>query len=192
MKQILNSINWSKVLAVFAGLISSAALIGWLINKPILYSFDSGDISTKSITALCGIIAAYGISFSTKYSRTQIGYILLAVVLSIILQFIAVFIGYSPELYEFEAFINYFPSWYTVLMYTLFGVAILEKDQSVSVSILVMIICIFALVGHAIDVPILYGYIHGISTAMAIPTALSGAILSLAEICKKGNVINVE
>lgn len=140
-----------------------AVIIGWFIDSPVLKSLGEGNVSMKMWTASMFILVP-------MYLWKRHDILELVIVCSIIYECLHFLYG-LPVLnmeigHEIYTVKPDFPSWMTILC---FGLCLIHKKLIGQILIVISFICIL---GHLSETPLMFFYIEGVSTGMALNTAL--------------------
>ena len=193
----------SKGLALFVALSGAIVMLGWIFDICILKSILPGWVTMKSTTAVCFILSGItlyliAISFESKFDVAQV---FLPMPVSIILLIMGVhltstFLGLRLKMGEVfikEANGAVFttvpgrPSVPTMISFILVATAgvitMLNLANSKSklrfLGWVIMIIGTVAVLGYLVNAPLLYYYIEGKDSAMALHTAILFALTGI-------------
>jgi|WetSurMetagenome_2_1015567.scaffolds.fasta_scaffold66387_2 hypothetical protein len=185
-----------KILAVFVALAGLAVMAGWIFDIGFLKSVSPAWISMKFMTAIAFILSGILLYFITRAregetDKSQIVLFIASLVIILLMGtfFFSSFFGVHTGLEELfikdpgntaKTVVPGRPSLPTMLAFLFMGLAGILTMMSVKnllvklriLGILIGFIGALAITGYIIGVPVLYYYIPGINSAIALTTAI--------------------
>lgn len=163
---------WTPIIIIGIGV---SALVGWWFELDLLIRYFNDHVSIKPYTAVAAIVA--GFIITTKgTAKKWLSIVMLVLMGKLILDYIEVICFGAPtqEHDQVETVYYNFPSWATILMYTVMVYCTQCKDCATRGGRIITAISGIAMVGHIFDCSVLYWYLPEYSTGMAAPTAIIG------------------
>ena len=196
----IKTVEFISIVVSFLGLV---VLAGWYLEIEVLKSILPIWVSMKFSTALSFFISGLILYFSDRilkeestYSRTILIILILLLWLNMVAFLLSTFSSFSTGIEEMfvsdvvapiKTTFPGRPSVGTMLNFILvvflgaFGVYDLIKSRFYIyvVSVLIMSVAMLAILGYIFSVPMLYYYVEGISSAMAVHTAILFFLLGI-------------
>lgn len=182
----MNILGWSKVeisympfvkwwTFVVIVAIGGAAIIGWLVGHDLLYTYFDGHVSMKYKTAMAAILSALVVIANRRWRRWPV-LALFGLLSSLVVRYIELQVGLIMPVPtdQVQTVFHNFPSLFTIAIFGLFLYCTQCADCAVRGGTWILCISILAFLGHVLEWPLLYGYYEGVSTGMAVPTAVVG------------------
>ena len=163
-----------SVMTMFLGVI---VLLGWMAGVEGVTSVIPGAVTMKPLTAIAFTLAGFGTASRLDAVKHTCGMlVLLSMSLAIGTYSFGIRMFDSPE--PIDTIQPGSPSLLTIVAFILIGARLLDLLRPLSRPLLA--IALVAIVGHLSGWPLLYYYVPGVSTGMAIHTAVGFALLSRA------------
>lgn len=182
MKKIIAKTNWWWIIV---GLIGIVVLCGWIFGIPFLTSLIPGAVTMKIATACCfGFTALSALCKRHTWDKDN----LLSTILSLAVLAISFYtlgveslplFGTEESVYTVAPGI---PSLATIASFVLVNICLLHQFPiwlNERISWLVTVLATVAIIGYVFSIPMLFYYYPGISTGMAIHTAIGFILCSL-------------
>lgn len=198
------SVHWMiRLISLTIFIASTVVIYGWLSGRMALVNLTALYIPMKFITAFAFLLSSVSLlamSFTTKQQNLFRLNIIVAGSLLIFLFMATIFLsnllkistGLESLLVQESSSTTIYsapgqPSLYTILSFALFSFACLvylssrpiRKTLIKIISVPIIFIGIISIIGFILDIPVLYNVWPGISTAIALNTALLFSLLGL-------------
>jgi hypothetical protein len=195
-----------KVISLFVTLAGLAVMAGWMFDIEVLKSLSPGWVSMKFSTAIA--FAASGVSLFYIVRTLEGEFDMAQIVLSMTTLTITLLMGvmffsavfgiptgienmFDKEIGEIKSVAPGRPSVPTMLNFLMMALAAILtlqhparlKPKLKTIGILMGLIGSLAAMGYLFNAPLLYYYLAGVNSAMALHTALLFTILGTALVC---------
>lgn len=176
---IRNNTAWALAAAVGA-----LVIFGWVADIEILTKGYPGWVSMKMLTAFCFILIGVAgmASKATEVGRTVTQFLSTTVIAlcwyTLGAESITVF---NPNDFEYLSRGVGIPSIATVVMFNAMAICLMLRSHNVTsgkiLGPFIVALTTLPFVGYAFGIPALFYYFDGVSTAMAIHTAITGNVI---------------
>ena len=151
--------------------------IGWAFGNVGLTSLGAGHVSMKPITAICFIVCAT-MYITREDVAVYLGGILFALSNTTLASYAVnnlppSFLTWDEDKAQMiDTVTGGVPSILTLVFFTMCSLTVFDEILELRLSRVIKWLSIVVLLGHAVDVPIMYAYFENYSTGMAIHTAI--------------------
>lgn len=172
-----------ELLALGIVSVSGLVLLGQVLNLPWLTRFSADpSVDTKWATAIAGLSAGMSLFAGLRQLPDQL-YWFGGIILGSMLAGFGNLFHLMGE--EFQSVGAGVPSWFTLLGHALhvsvlLRLAQMSFDYVFTAGVAISLIGVSGFLGHVFDRPLMYGYVEGWSTAMAMPTSIMFIMLGAA------------
>jgi|GEM_PF-6388586 len=178
------------VLAAVASLMGIVVMLAWEYDWPVLRSFGMGRVTMKPATATAFILAGAMIMLTHIPNHRQWRPSVISGCAFSVAGLMLMTMYVHGDIFGLEGDAPVFtsspgrPSVFTIMCFlglAIWGIAhVCDIRRAVIVPWLVALVGIVAMIGYAMDWPLLYSYIDGASTAMAVHTAFGFVLLGVS------------
>lgn len=207
MKRNPDNKNTAKLLSLIVVLSGALVLAGWVFDIPVLKSISPAWISMKFDTALVFLLSGFTLYYIARaeegaYDLAQVAIFITTLIIMLFMGvlFFSTLFGIhtgAEDLFFKEGQDTVktvvpgrpsVPTMVNFLLIALAGILTMIKAQSLQFRLrliggLVVLIGLIAVFGYILNVPVLYYYIAGINSAMALHTAVLFILLGSGLLC---------
>lgn len=200
----------SKGLAIFVGIAGALVMLGWIFDIGILKSILPGRVTMKFNTAVCFILSGMtlyliALSFESKLDMAQVFFPIPVLIILLVMggHMASIFLGLRLKMGE--VFIKEangavlttvpgrpsVPAMISFILVAIAGMLTMLNSANLKPQLrflgwIIMSIGTVAVLGYAVKAPLLYYYIEGKNTAMALHAAILFALTGISLIFSGG------